>query len=93
MSLGVRIGATAAVVVGYGLSMVHTVLNSTSFLVTGESAARQLDNSDAAYVTSNVVMNHFNHLESYSFLVVIALLVAIWWTPVKNALSTTKETS
>ena len=77
-----RLILTAAVMGVTGA--VSTTLNGASTLVTGELAPMQFNNSDTAYLVSHVGMAHMNNLESWVPIVVLGLLVAIWWTPLKT---------
>jgi len=75
-----RLIATVAAILLYG--WINFMLNPVSTMLTAKVAGRQFENSDAAYVASSFGMNFFSHIGIPS-VVLLAVLVAIWWRPVR----------
>jgi len=76
--------ATVAAVLLYG--WINFLLNPVSTILSGDAAVKQLDNSDTAYITSQWGMRFFGNI-GIPFLVLLLVLVAIWWVPMRRWLS------
>jgi hypothetical protein len=79
----VRLLCTVAAILLYG--WINFILNPVSTLMTAQMAGKQFENSDAAYVASSFGMNFFSHI-GIPFVVLLGVLVAIWWRPVRGLL-------
>ena len=80
-----RAALTALALFGY--SVANTTHEIISPLISGPMAAQQLNDSNAAYVGTQVVARTFNGSgfgNGIVGLVLVAVLVLIWWTPVKS---------
>ncbi len=64
---------------------INFLLYPASTLLTSEIAGRQFENSDTSYAGATVGMRLFGHF-GIPFLVLLAVLVAIWWRPVRRLL-------
>jgi hypothetical protein len=78
-----RIVATLAILTG----VFYDVANTGHWLMSGEAAGMQFSNSDAAALTNTAVQSSLNVVSGSIGLVALALLVLIWWKPVKALLS------
>ncbi len=78
-----RLIATAVAVLIYG--WVNFLLNPVATILSGQVAGKQFENSDTAYTTSFIGMNFFGHL-GIPFVVLLAVLLWIWWRPLKGLL-------
>ncbi len=76
--------ATLAAVLIYG--WLNFLLYPVSTVLSGGAAVKQLENSDAAYVTSLWGMRFFGNI-GIPLLALLALLAAIWWVPTKRWLT------
>ncbi len=81
--IAARIIASAVVIVAY--SGLNFILTPVGTVMTGQTAGRQFDNSDASYVASVAGMRVFGHL-GIPLLVLLALLLWIWWRPLRSLL-------
>ena len=79
----VRLVCSVAAILLYG--WINFVLNPVATLVTAQMAGKQFENSDASYVASSFGMNLFSHF-GIPFIVLLAVLAAIWWRPVRGLL-------
>ena len=79
----VRVICTVAAILLYG--WINFALNPVATLVTAQMAGKQFENSDAAYIGSSFGMNFFSHF-GVPFIVLLAVLAAIWWRPVRGLL-------
>jgi hypothetical protein len=79
--LALRVLGSIAAILLYG--WVNAILNPVATLGAGQMAGRQLDNSDTSFVMSYVGMNFFSHI-GIPFIVLLAVLAAIWWRPVSG---------
>ena len=73
-----RLIASVVAILLYG--WINFILNPVSTLLSAEMAGKQFQNSDASYVASSIGMNFFSHF-GVPFIVLLAVLVAIWWRP------------
>jgi hypothetical protein len=55
-------------------------------LITGEAAGQQFDNTDSGYVTAVYTMSFFSAVGTIMTVVFVAILAAIWFKPVKEAI-------
>ena len=76
------VGTVASILI-YG--WINFLLNPVGTVLTGEVAGRQFDSSNASYVGSVVGMNIFGHL-GIPFVILLAVIAAIWWGPARRAL-------
>ncbi|HEY6259291.1 MAG TPA: SPFH domain-containing protein [Xanthobacteraceae bacterium] len=60
-------------------------------LITGQNAARQLDNTDAGYVTAVQTMNVFSAAGTIMTVLFIGVLACIWFKPVRDAIKKTSQ--
>ncbi len=72
---------TVASIMIYG--WINYLLNSMALLGAGKMAAKQFENSDMAYVTSQFGMDFFKHL-GVPALVLLAIIALIWWKPLRS---------
>lgn len=84
MSIIVRLAVSVALFLAYG--WINNLFNSASTLATGKIAGLQFDASDSSYVVSQFGMNFFGHI-GVPFVVLLALIVWLWWKPVKSILA------
>jgi hypothetical protein len=77
----IRVACSVAAVLLYGL--IDVLLNPAATLVTAQMAGKQFDNSDMSYAVSSVGMRVFGHL-GVPFVVLLGLLLAIWWRPLRG---------
>lgn len=82
--IGLRVGLSAGLLVIWGL--VNSFLHSAAPLVSGELAAQQLKNSNSSYFVSQSA--GFFTGEGLPAIILVALLLTIWWAPLKRSLST-----
>lgn len=82
--------ATAAAILIYG--WVNFLVYPVSTVLSGEAAARQLQNSDAAYVTSLWGMRFFGNI-GIPLILLLAVLAAIWWAPARRWLAAIRATA
>lgn len=64
----------------YGL--INYMLNPIATLASGKMAVKQFESSDASYVVSRFGMDFFSHL-GVPAIVLLAVLILIWWKPIK----------
>jgi len=71
----------------------NTAHEIVSPLISGPMAAQQLSDSNTAYVGAQVASRMFNGsgLGIVADIVLLAALVAIWYTPIRNIFSTSKR--
>ncbi len=79
----IRVLCTIAAVLLYG--WINFIINPVATLVTAQMAGKQFENSDTAYVASSSGMNFVSHF-AIPFVVLLGVLVAIWWRPVRGLL-------
>lgn len=79
----VRLLCTVVAILLYG--WINFILYPVATLMTAQMAGKQFDNSDASYVVSSFGMNFFSHL-GIPFVVLLAVLVALWWRPLRGLL-------
>jgi hypothetical protein len=87
-----RVVATAGVIAVYGAA--NTTHEIISPLISGPMAAQQLSDSNAAYVGTQIVSRTFNGSGfngGLLGLVLLAALVAIWYTPIRNIFRTSEK--
>jgi len=60
--------------------------NTMSPLVSGPLAGRQFENTDSGFVVAQYGMRLFSWLGAMSTLALLAVLVAIWWGPIRQRL-------
>jgi hypothetical protein len=82
---GLIVRAICSVVAILLYGWINFLLNPAATLLTGQMAGKQLENSDMAYVTASFGMSFFSHI-GIPLVVLIAVLVAIWWRPVRGML-------
>ena len=82
--------ATVAAILIYG--WVNFLLSPVSTILSGDAAAKQLENSDTAYVTSVWGMKFFGNL-GIPLVALLAVLAAIWWVPARRWLTATRATA
>lgn len=63
--------------------------NAGATLATAEIAGKQFDNSDAAYILSQSGMHFFSWASGLRTLVLLVLIAAIWWAPLRRWLAGT----
>jgi hypothetical protein len=78
-----RIVGTVVTTLIYGWAM--RAYSPQATLMTGEVAGRQLDNTDAGYLTAVYTMSFFSAIGSVMTLVFVGVLAWIWYKPVRNA--------
>ena len=76
-----RAVATAVAVVLYG--WINFLLHPVGTIATGAAAGQQFADSDVSYVSSLVGMRLFSNL-GIPTVVLLAVLVAIWWAPLRH---------
>jgi hypothetical protein len=74
---------TIGAVLIYG--WINFLLNPAATIVSADAAGGQFANSDSRYVTSVFGVSLFGHL-GVPFLVLLAVLAAIWWRPIRRLL-------
>jgi len=77
--------ATVAAILVYG--WVNFLMYPVNTVLSGDAAVKQLDNSDAAYVTSVWGMRFFGNI-GIPFFILLIVLAAIWWVPARRWLAT-----
>lgn len=80
-SLIPRLGLSAVSIIAYHL--IKLVLAPAALIGSADMAAKQMENSDAAYIASNVGVHFFGSL-GLLFYVLLAVFALIWWVPVKR---------
>ena len=78
-----RLLGTVVAILFYG--WINFILNPVGTLMTAQMAGKQFDNSDASYIVSSFGMNFFSHI-GIPFVVLLAVLVALWWRPLRGLL-------
>ena len=78
-----RVVATVLAILLYG--WINFLAYPVATLLTAQMAGKQLENSDVSYVAADFGMNFFGHL-GIPFVVLLAVLAAIWWRPVRGLL-------
>jgi hypothetical protein len=81
MSMLARALATVAALLVWGY--VNFLIGVGAPLVSGPMAARQFDNSNAAYVQSQFGINLFTWLGGVTTLALLAVLLLMWWGPAR----------
>jgi len=74
---------TIIAVFAYG--WINFLLNPVATLETGKFAGKQFENSDITYAVSQYGMNFFKNL-GVPAIVLLAILVLLWWKPIKSLL-------
>lgn len=75
------------IIAGAGYSFFNYLRTTTASIIQGSAAVDQLQPSDAAYLKSTVIMNAGQGSSTFAFVVLLVLLVAIWYKPVKSLLT------
>ena len=91
-SLLPRVLLTGAALVAFNLA--NTTHEIISPLISGPMAAQQLTDSNAAYIGTQIVSRTFNGSGFSGGLlgiVMLGVLVAIWYTPIKNIFRTSEK--
>ena len=85
-----RVVGTVATTLLYGWGMMAYAPRAT--LITGQAAGRQLDNTDAGYLTAVNTMNVFSAIGTIMTVLFIGVLACIWFKPVRNAIKKVSPT-
>jgi hypothetical protein len=85
-----RVVGTVATTLLYGWGMMAYTPRAT--LITGQAAGRQLDNTDAGYLTAVNTMNFFSAIGTIMTVLFIGVLACIWFKPVRNAIKKVSPT-
>ncbi|HEY1887133.1 MAG TPA: SPFH domain-containing protein [Roseiarcus sp.] len=85
-----RVIGTVATTLLYGWVMMVYAPQAT--LMTAETAANQLDNTDAGYLNAVYTMNFFSAIGTVATVLFIAILAGIWFGPVRDALRRASHT-
>jgi hypothetical protein len=85
-----RVVGTVATTLLYGWGMMAYTPHAT--LITGQAAGRQLDNTDAGYLTAVNTMNFFSAIGTIMTVLFIGILACIWFKPVRNAIKKVSPT-
>jgi hypothetical protein len=72
---------SVALFMAYGF--VNGLIYPVTTLAVGKLAGKQLQNDDTAYLIGTYGMNFFSHI-GWPFWLFLALLLAIWWTTLRN---------
>lgn len=75
-----RLLLSAVVVMLYG--WINALLSPVATIMSAQMAGKQFENSDVSYVVSSLGMNFFGNV-GVSALALLAVLVWIWWAPLK----------
>jgi hypothetical protein len=84
-----RVIGTVVTTLLYGWVMMAYAPQAT--LMTAETAANQLDNTDAGYLNAVYTMNFFSAIGTVATVLFIAVLAGIWFGPVRDALRRTSH--
>jgi hypothetical protein len=84
-----RVTGTVLATLLYGWVMM--VYSPQATLMTAETAASQLDNTDAGYVNAVYTMSFFSQIGTVATVLFIGILVGIWYRPVRDALRRTSQ--
>ena len=76
------IGSILAILV-YG--WINFLFSPAATLLSAEMAGKQFDNTDQSYIVATLGMRMFGHL-GVPFVVLLVVLAAIWWRPVRGLL-------
>jgi hypothetical protein len=79
-----RVIGTVVTTLIYGWVMMAYSPQAT--LIAGQAAGRQLDNTDEGYLSAVYTMNIFSAIGTVMTVIFIAILAAIWFKPVKDAI-------
>jgi len=82
--MAMRFVATGIAILLYG--WVNFLLSPAATVLSGQAAGGQFSNSDVAYASSVVGMRFFGNL-GIPLVVLIVVIVAIWWSPVRRWLA------
>jgi hypothetical protein len=85
-----RVVGTVATTLLYGWGMMAYTPQAT--LITGQAAGRQLDNTDAGYLTAVYTMSAFSAIGALMTLLFVGVLAGIWFKPVRNAIRKSSQT-
>jgi hypothetical protein len=77
-----RVIGTVVATLLYGWIMM--VYSPQATLITAETAGRQLDNTDAGYLTAIHTMNFFSAVGTILTVFFVAILAVIWYRPVRD---------
>jgi hypothetical protein len=77
------------VMLTYGWIMM--VYSPQATLITGQTAGRQLDNTDAGYLTAVNTLNFFSAIGSIMTVLFVGVLAGIWFKPVRTAIRRVSE--
>jgi hypothetical protein len=81
----VRLVCTVGAILLYGL--INLLLNPVATIVSGQLAGKQFENSDMSYAVASVGMRLFGHA-GLPFVLLLIVLVAIWWRPLRGLVRT-----
>ena len=84
MKYVLRMALTFAAILSYG--WINYLLSPIGTLGAGKMAAKQFDASDTSYIIAQFGMDFFSHI-GVPFFVLLAIIAAIWWKPVKSILA------
>jgi hypothetical protein len=79
-----RIIGTVVTALIYGWVMMAYTPRAT--LITGQTASRQLDNTDAGYLTAVYTMNVFSAIGTIMTVLFVGVLASIWFKPMRDAI-------
>ena len=80
-----RIALSVALVIVMG--WINFAINKAAPIISGQAAVAQLNDSNADYAAAQIGMSFTG--TGISAIVVLAILLAIWWKPLRKALATT----
>lgn len=79
--------AIATIVALIGYSIANILYSPDATILAGKIAGRQLANDDAGFVSSFYVMKFFSGVSGLMTLVLLIIVAAIWWKPIRHWLS------
>src|SRR5215472_13342203 len=82
---------TGTVVATLLYAWVMMVYAPQATLMTAETAASQLDNTDAGYLNAVYTMSFFSAIGTVATVLFIGILTGIWYRPVRDALRRTSQ--
>lgn len=71
---------------------INRVLNDVATLALGKATVNQFEDSDSAYMLTMSSFDFFMHI-GLPFFVLLAVLLAIWWKPIKGLFSAPEDTT
>jgi hypothetical protein len=84
-----RVIGTVVTTLTYGWIMM--VYSPQATLITGQTAGRQLDNTDAGYLTAVNTLNFFSSIGTIMTVLFVGVLAGIWFKPVRTAIRRVSE--